>query len=255
MSTTHDPVWVRTFHPAPPGAPRVFCFPHAGGSSTFYFPVSAALSGVAEVLALQYPGRQDRRHETPISDMDTYADRVHAALGTVTGAPIVFFGHSLGAVLAFEVARRLERDGVVLDTLFVSGRRAPSVHRDEDVHKRDDDGVLAELRRLSGTDARLFDDAELVRMVMPAMRADFAAVETYRGTPGAAVGCPVVALTGDADPMAAVDEVRAWQAHTTGSFDLRVYPGGHFYLLQHATAVIGEIAAQLPTPSSARTTP
>ncbi|WP_229074516.1 thioesterase II family protein [Actinoplanes sp. DH11] len=251
MTTGETDRWVRRFHPAPDGAVQLVCLPHAGGSASFYFPVSAALSPAIEVLAVQYPARQDRRHEPSIDDMDEYAERVYAALAPALGGQIAFFGHSMGAVLAFEVARRLEHDGKVARALFLSGRRGPGTHRDERVHEQGDDGILAELRKMSGTDARVFGDEELVRMIMPAMRADYRAVERYRCEPDATVSSPLVVLTGDDDPKTSVDEARAWQRNTTGSFELLTFPGGHFYLTRHVPAVLQVIKETLrPVPAS-----
>ncbi|SOE09139.1 Surfactin synthase thioesterase subunit [Streptomyces sp. 2323.1] len=233
-----DGLWCRRFHPAPDAGRRLVCFPHAGGSASFYHPVSAALSPRVDVLAVQYPGRQDRRQEPALDDIGLLADRIAEALGAWTDRPLTFFGHSMGALVAFEVARRLERDGDGPVRLFASGRRAPSAYRDEQVHRRDDDGIVAELRALSGTDARVLDDEEMLRMVLPALRSDYKAVETYRSEPGAVVRCPVTVLVGDDDPKTSLDEARSWDAHTTDACDLRVFPGGHFYLADRPTEVM-----------------
>lgn len=225
---------------------RLVCFPHAGGSASFYFPVSAALSPGIDVLAVQYPGRQDRRLEPCTDDIPAMADRIFRATDIWADGPLALFGHSMGAILAFEVARRIERElGVAPVRLFASGRRAPSCTRDETVHLRDDDGIVRELQLLSGTDARVLGDEELLRMVLPALRNDYRAIETYRGDDGAAVSCPVTVLTGDADPRTSMDEALAWRGHTTGEFDLEVFPGGHFFLAARQEAVLKAIGERL----------
>ncbi|MCP2342747.1 thioesterase II family protein [Actinomadura rupiterrae] len=228
--------WIRRFHPAPDAALRLVCFPHAGGSASFYFPVSnalrrsASLAGRVEVLAVQYPGRQDRRTDPPITDLNELADHVARALAPHADRPLMFFGHSMGASIAFETARRLEAKGSAPVAVVASGRRAPSRHRAESVHRRDDAGVIAELRALSGTDPSLLEDEELLRLFLPAVRADYTAIETYRAEPDATVSCPITVFTGDADPHVTLDEAEAWRGHTTGAFELRVFEGGHFYL-------------------------
>ncbi|GAA4236133.1 surfactin synthase thioesterase subunit [Streptosporangium album] len=238
-------LWVRRFNPTEQARTRLICFPHAGGSASFYFPLSQTMPASVDVVGIQYPGRQDRRHESPIDDIGELADRIAGELEPWTDLPVALFGHSLGATLAFEVARRLERDGTVPLALFASGRRAPSRHRDERVHQGDDDDLLAQLKKLNGTDAQVFGDEEVVRMIMPALRSDYRAAETYRYRPGLRLNCPIFALTGDDDSMATVEEVCAWSEHTTAPFELRVYPGGHFFLTTHAASVRDLISEQL----------
>jgi surfactin synthase thioesterase subunit len=234
--------WVRRFHPAPDARTRLICFPHAGGSATFYFPVSRALSPRIEVLAIQYPGRQDRRHEPFVDDIHRLAELIADELTGVLDKPVTLLGHSMGATVAFEVALLLQRRGVVLHGLIASGRRAPSCHRDEHVHRADDAAVVAELARVGGTYGDMLRDDEILRMILPAVRNDYRAAETYRYQPSDALTCPVVALTGDQDPYVTPAEAEAWQRHTTGRFDLRVYPGAHFFLVDHAAAVLDVIA-------------
>ncbi|MGW2375467.1 thioesterase II family protein [Kitasatospora sp. NPDC001683] len=243
---TASTLWLRRFHPGEGRTVRLVCFPHAGGSASFFLPVSAALSAEAEVIALQYPGRQDRRREPCVEDIASLADRITDELLTLDDRPTVYFGHSMGAVLAFETAWRLERKGThAPGAVIASGRRAPSTTRLETVHRQDDDGVIAELKLLNGTNAQLLGDEEVLRMAMPAIRADYRAIERYTCGPDRVLGCPVVVLTGDADPRTTVAEARAWQAHTDGAFRLRVLPGGHFFLADQQTAVLREISAEL----------
>lgn len=242
---TRTDAWVRRFHPAPEAAHRLVCFPHAGGSASFYHPVSRTLAPDVDVLAVQYPGRQDRRTEPCIDSIQELADAVLPELRAWCDRPVSFFGHSLGASLAFEVASRLEAEGTVLHRLFASGRRAPSAERDERVHQKDDDGLIAEIKRLGGSDAHVLSDPDILSMFLPAIRADYRAAETYRYTPGTPLSSAVLALTGDRDPQVTLDEARAWSRHTTGTFELLVYEGGHFYLNSQASEVMSVIRAQL----------
>jgi surfactin synthase thioesterase subunit len=259
MSRTGATTWIRRFHETSPGAPSLLCFPHAGGAASYYFRYSRALASPeprrppVDVSVVQYPGRHERHHEPALDTIDALACGVVTALtaerdpqSPIRSAPALF-GHSMGAVVAFEVARRLERDhGVVPRHLFVSGRRAPSrASTEERVHTLDDRGLVGVLRALNGTDGLLLEDDELLRMILPAVRADYRAIETYRCAPGAVVGCPVTALVGDRDPVTSTDDAAAWREHTAAEFDLRVAPGGHFYLNAHVDWVTGVVGARL----------
>src|SRR5262249_43210427 len=205
-----------------------------------------ALAARAETLALQYPGRQDRRREACIDNLPELADRVFEVLQDCSdGRPFAFFGHSMGSILAFEVARRFRQAASASPVwLFASGYPAPSRLRGGTVHRRGDAGILAELRLLGGTDPRWLDDEDLVASFLPAVRGDYTAIETHaRGNDWLA--CPITMLVGDEDPHVTLDEAVAWQRHTSGAFALRVFSGGHFYLDTHRSAVIDEVSTTL----------
>jgi surfactin synthase thioesterase subunit len=236
--STDENLWCRHYHPAGKAASRLVCFPHAGGSASFFFPVSAALSPSVDVVAIQYPGRQDRRAETSINNIGILADKLFDILRHQADVPVTFFGHSMGAIVAFEVIRRLEAAGDAPVRLFASGRRAPSTYRDENVHLRDDVGIIAEVRTLNGTASSVLGDDEMMRAALPALRADYGAIETYECPPEITVMCPITVLVGDSDPKTTIDEANAWERHTSGSFDLQVFAGGHFYLKDRADEVL-----------------
>lgn len=238
--------WIRRFHPAQESGVRLICLPHAGGSASFYFPMSRSLSPAVDVLSVQYPGRQDRRLDPVIKDIGEYADAIAAELTPWLDAPAAFFGHSMGAVLAFEVTRRLERDHDFSPVaIFASGRRAPSCFRDENVHRRDDDGIVKEMRLLSGTNSQILGDEEILRMVLPAIRSDYTAIENYRADAGLSVRAPITVLTGDNDPRTSLEEAEAWRGHTTGDFDIHIFQGGHFFLAGHQEQIIKIVSDKL----------
>lgn len=238
--------WVSVFTPAPQGAVRLVCLPHAGGSASFYFPVSRALAPEVEVLAVQYPARQTRRLEPGIDNIPDFADQIFAVLRGLNDKPLAFFGHSMGAVLAYEVALRMQRAGLPSPVrLFASGRRAPSRYRDERVHEGTDAEIVAELRKLGGPNPAILADPEMLEIILPAVRSDYTAIERYRHEPGHKLDCPVTALVGDNDPRVTIDEARAWAEHTTGPFDLEIFPGDHFYLIDHGPRVIDLITKKL----------
>lgn len=240
-----DDLWCRRYRPSRTATARLVCLPHAGGSATFFLPVAAALSPGVDVVAIQYPGRQDRRTEPPIDDIGLLADQIHGILQRQPELPLLLFGHSMGAIIGFELARRLDASGHGPARLIASGRRGPATFRDEKVHLRDDAGIIAELRKMSGTASSVLGDDEMMRAALPALRADYRAAETYTCPPDVTVNCPITALTGDSDPKTTLDEAKAWAKHTTGAFDLHVYAGGHFFLTDHAETIIALITEHL----------
>ncbi|MED7953059.1 thioesterase II family protein [Streptomyces sp. BE303] len=239
-------LWLRQYHPAPGAGLTLVAFPHAGGSASYFQPLSAALSPDVEVLSLQYPGRQDRRSEPCLDSIGGLVEGICEVLSPRTERPVVFFGHSMGAVLAYETARRLEKESSVrLLGLVASGRRSPTTAREETVHLRDDAGILAEIQRLNGTDSALLQDEDIQRMILPSLRADYTAVETYAHQAGPALRCPVTVFTGDADPQVTRAEAERWSELTDGGFRLRSFPGGHFYLATRPGAVTGALTEEI----------
>ncbi|MFJ5832777.1 thioesterase II family protein [Streptomyces sp. NPDC093089] len=241
--------WIYRYRPAPDARVRLVCLPHAGGSAPFFVPVARALSPDVDVLAVQYPGRLERRNEPLIESLTELAARVVDELVPWTDRPLALFGHSLGSLLGFEVARLLTEKGHPPVRLFASGRRAPDVHRAEFDYALDDQGLLRAMAELGGTDPRILADEELMRMALPVIRADYRAVETYRYAAGAPLGCPVTVLTGGDDPKVSAADAAAWRAHTSGAFEVVTLPGGHFYLVDHHEKVTDLIADRLAAPA------
>ncbi|WP_340558733.1 thioesterase II family protein [Streptomyces sp. GSL17-111] len=251
----HHDRWLRRFEPAPEGATRLLALPHAGGSAPYFLPLARALAPELDVVCAQYPGRQDRYREALLDNVEAFVDGLFEALTSEPAGPLVLFGHSMGAILAYELGLRIERQGGAdLLGVIASGRRSPTRHRADDaVHLRDDDGIIAEIRELNGTDPGVLNDDELLRMVLPALRTDYRAVETYRHRPEERLRAPLSVLTGESDPHVTQEEARAWQELTDGDFRYQSFPGGHFYLGTQQAAVTEairrSIAAFRPTPS------
>jgi len=230
--------WVR--RPVPSAARRrLVCFPHAGGAASWYAPLARRLADDVEVVALQYPGRQDRLSEPCLASIAALRDAVvPELLDGWLDRPFALFGHSMGAVVAYEVARALEHGhDRVARGLFVSGRRAPTTHRDEHVHRGGDAALLREVARLAGTPAELLDDPDVHEMMLPALRGDYQAIETYAWRPGPEPSSPMWALAGDDDPLTSPRDAAAWRPHTSGRFEVVSLPGRHFFLADHPAAV------------------
>ncbi|WP_327136031.1 alpha/beta fold hydrolase (plasmid) [Streptomyces sp. NBC_01343] len=232
--------WIRRFQPSPDAPHRLVCFPHAGGAATFWFPMAQALAPQVDVLAVQYPGRQDRRSEPCIEDIETLAAHAAEEVLAWSDRPVTLFGHSMGAMVAFETARRLEELGRPPAGLVVSGMRAPSRARGGSGRAgtaETAEELVAGILRLQGTDAAVLDDPELVRMILPTIRSDYKAAESYRWRPGPPLRTPIAVLTGTEDPHVDAEQAAAWREHTAGPFSLTVFTGGHFFLNEHADDV------------------
>jgi surfactin synthase thioesterase subunit len=241
--------WLRCAEPRPWASLRLICFPHAGGSAVFYRPWAKAVSPAVEVHAVQYPGRADRFRDPFVTDAARMARLVAAAMAPLRDRPVALFGHSMGALVAYEVARVLEEQGAPAVHLFASGTRPPHA-RDDSWHvtDKDDDGLVAEMVKMGGTDAELLADPEMRALVLPYVRDDFRIVETYRHTPGPRLTSPVTVMIGDSDPH--VDEAQAarWAEVGDGAFTQRTLPGGHFYLVPQQAAVLDTVQRGLGVP-------
>lgn len=239
-------VWLRRYRPAKTAAAtvRLVCFPHAGGSASAFRPLADTLAGAGiEVLSVQYPGRQDRRHEPFIPTVEELIEALLPELEPWTDEPFALFGHSLGATLAYETARRLAASGRAPLHVFLSGRRAPGVPRHDTAALLDDRTLIDRITRLQGTDPVVLQDEELLRMVLPAIRNDYAMAGAYRHQPVPVLRVPVTVLTGDSDPNVSVEHARRWSQVVGGPFALHMLPGGHFYL-NDRTESVGHIIAE-----------
>ncbi|MFI7435548.1 alpha/beta fold hydrolase [Micromonospora haikouensis] len=229
--------FARTGAEPDPELPQMFAFPHAGGGAAFFRPWVAALAGHATVLPVVLPGREGRLREPAHTSLDTLLPPLVAALRARIQERYLLFGHSLGALVAHEAARALASTEVGPPAcLIVSGRRPPHLPaRRGDLHRLDDDTFVAEVARLGGMPPALLADPTLLRVFVPAMRADFTVNETYRLPRPPTLDCPILALTGLDDPEVTPAEMQAWAEVTTGRCRLRVFEGDHFYL-QNARA-------------------
>lgn len=216
---------------APPKL-RLVCFPYAGGGAGVFRAWHGAFGPDVETVVLRAPGRESRLAEPALTRMEPLADAASRAIEALADRPLVLFGHSLGSLVALEVAHRLWAAGQAPAALLVSGRRAPHLPAAQPkLHDRPEAELLAELRRMGGTPEELLADKALMEMLLPMIRADFEVFETYEPTPDRApLPCPVVAYGGVRDADVGREHLEAWRAYGNGEFDLHMFPGGHFFL-------------------------
>lgn len=211
--------------------PTLVLFPHAGGSANFYQRFSLA-NGFGQILAVQYPGHGERLKEPLVASIPELAEMIEPVLSHAVEHPLVLFGHSFGALVAFEVALRLEKQGTPPVALFASGRRAPSRRRAElKTRFADPDSLVEHLVALGGTDDRITRDPEMLEMVQPILQNDYNATIDYFPGPATAVDVPLFCALGREDPEVTLNEGRSWADHTLAGFRIRVFNGRHFYFL------------------------
>jgi surfactin synthase thioesterase subunit len=241
--------WFRCAESRPWASVRLICFPHAGGSAGFYRPWAKAVSPAVEVHAVQYPGRADRMRDPLIGNAGQLSRLIAGAMMPLLDRPVALFGHSMGAVLAYEVGRILQARRTAPVHLFASGARAPHDREEAELNgDKDDDGLVAAMIELGGTDAELLRGQEMRELVLPYVRNDFRLIESYRQRSGPALSCPVTAITGDADPHVSPEQAARWADVTDAGFTLRTVPGDHFYLVPQQSLVLTEVLRTLSVP-------
>lgn len=226
---------------------RLFCFPFAGGGASVFRSWACDVAADVELMPVQLPGRETRFGEPLIDDLDGLVRATVDGIGDLLQPPFAFYGHSMGALLAFELSRHLRRQGrAPPGVLLVSGFRAPHLPDDSaPVHVLGDDKLVAEMRTLAGTPDAVLEDAELCSLLLPILRADFRICETYRHRDESPLSCPIVAFAGIDDAHASAEVAAGWSEHTTAEFTLQVLPGNHFFpLYTSRSAVLDEIRAR-----------
>ena len=224
--------WIAGHEPNPQARLRLFCFPYAGGSASMFRIWSNALPADVEACPIQLPGRSTRLMERPFTDLSSLIQVLAQALSSLLDKPFAIFGHSLGALVGFELARQLRRQyGVSPARLFISAGCAPQIpRRGSPIHTLPAKEFLAEVRRLNGIPKEVLEHDELMEIVIPLLRADFALYEAYVYSAEPPLNCPISAFGGLQDRKVTHRDLEAWRDQTTGAFSLRMLPGDHFFL-------------------------
>ena len=232
---------------APTGALRLFCFPHAGSGASAFRAWQDGLPPGITVLPVQLPGREERFREQPYRDVRALVADLVGHLADLFRQPYALFGHSMGALVAFETAREaLRRDLPGPVGLIVSGRGSPrSTDRLPPLHNRSDEGFAAALRELGGTPESVLRDPDLRSLLFPLLRADFALNETYRPAPGPSLDCPITVLGGTRDVRVPVADLAGWADHTSGPVRTHLIGAGHFFVNERRRDVLVRVREAL----------
>lgn len=245
MRTSTTPWLIRA--PSPQRRMRLFCFSYAGGNAFNYVRWQDALDPAIEVCAVQLPGRGARIAEAPISSLPILLRALAPEIARLDDLPSAFFGHSVGALVAFELARYLRLHGMQLPLrLFVSGCQAPQFRSpSRQLHTLPDDAFIEVLRQYAGTPPEVLDSRELISLLLPTIRADFALAENYRYRFAPLLPIPISTFAGTTDDNKAPGQVDGWQKETSHACQTTWFEGGHFFLNSQRDAVLGQINDEL----------
>jgi surfactin synthase thioesterase subunit len=226
---------------------RLFCFPYAGGGALIFRKWQERLAPHIEVCPVQLPGRGNRLSEKPLTSISAFVQYCAPRVQPLLDKPFAFFGHSMGAFISFELARYLRKhDGIEPMHIFVSGCRAPQIpDPDPPTYDLAEEEFCRKLTRLNGTPKELLANADLMQMMMPLLRADFEAAETYRYLDGPRLNCPITAYGGLHDLEVKREYLSSWAEQTTGRFTLRMFEGDHFFIHQCETLLLYTMGREL----------
>jgi surfactin synthase thioesterase subunit len=225
---------------------RLFCFPYAGGGAFTFSPWRAALDPSIELCALQLAGRGARLREPPTDCMDALLEELAPVLATFSDLPFAFFGHSLGGLVAFEVARSFARHGLPLPThLFASACPAPQFRSPKNLHRLNDEAFIEALKHYQGTPPEILQDRSLLTLRLPVVRADFAMAENYSYRPGPRMDIPITVMIGREDEYQSSEQTTGWQKETTRSCGVVEFAGGHFFLHSAQQPLLEQVNATL----------
>lgn len=222
--------------------PTLYIFPHAGGSARFYIPFAKTFTTDIKRVAVQYPGKGGTHDLAAFTSVSDLADEVCEKLPATDGR-VAFFGHSMGGLVAFEVARRFDGSGHGIGALFVSACAAPG-RSGYDYIPASDRGLLDAVSQMTGANPQFLENEEFAAKILPTLRG-FKAITTYECPPEAMVSCPIFAYYADDDEVATRDKVMPWAQRTTSEFAIREFAGHHFYLTEHLPNLVQDIEERI----------
>ncbi|ACE82862.1 pyochelin biosynthetic protein PchC [Cellvibrio japonicus Ueda107] len=216
---------------------RLFCLPHAGGGSSLYRSWVRFFSSEVYLSAALLAGREGRFNEPCATNIqDITAPLVRDIVLQKITVPIVLFGHSMGSILAYDIAQRLESEGIHVAALCVSGRLPPHIVYGGDMHRLSDNEFLQRLKRLGGIHDVLLEEPEILRQFLPSMRCDYQVLESYRTAP-IQLNSPIIICDGENDSETNMVEMLRWQDLTRQPIFYQRFPGGHFYVREQGCAI------------------
>ncbi|ETW94203.1 MAG: hypothetical protein ETSY1_35915 [Candidatus Entotheonella factor] len=227
-STTQT--WIARSTPNPNAALRLFCFPYAGGGSVVFHHWGAELPDDIEVCAVKLPGRENRLAEPPFDRIAPLVQALAAGLSPYLDRPFAFFGHSLGGLVSFELMHELLRQRRPSPVhLLISAMRAPHVPSTiAPIHHLPTPDFIERLRDMKGTPEAILNNRDMMELMLPVLRADFAISETYQPSAKAPLACPITALCGLEDTIISEQALHAWEQYTRHTFTVHNIAGGHF---------------------------
>lgn len=238
--------------PRPDAKLSLLCVPYAGGSAAVFRGWADTLPAEVELWGVQLPGRASRRDESPLTRMDSLVEVIAAELVTaheraLADRPFAIFGHSMGALLAFELARQLrDRHGLTVSGLLVAGRGAPHLpDPGPALACGSEPALVAELQRLGGVPAEVLEDEMRRARMLRLIRADFAVCETYAYQSAAPLDCPISVFGGTEDFDWPVETLSAWREHTKSTAQVHTFAGGHFFIDSARQTFLEQLAASL----------
>ena len=227
------------------GPTTLYIFPHAGGSAQYYVPFAKTFTTEVKRVAVQYPGKGGSHDLASFSSIPDLAERVFGLLPAKSDGPVAFFGHSMGALVSFEVARRFEAAGRPISALFVSASAAPGLLGLEYIPESDR-GLLEVVAEMTGLDPQFLENEEFAARILPTLRG-YKAIMNYECPPDAAVSCPIAAYLADDDAIATPEKVQPWAKRTTADFSMRQFSGHHCYVNDHLPELVADIESKLQT--------